>query len=582
LVSLTQLQEVPPKSLILLVGAPGSGKSTFCQQAILQALTIDKPVIYVTTEYDQSEAIKKLREMGLGEVETGVMTFVDGYTKTVGISMCDRSDTVFADCNSLSSIDIAISKVAFMLGKKSGLLVFDSLTSPYLFNGSEVLRFIRQSLSKLAAQGHAVLVCIDEGCCRSEDLVGLMSLASGVIRIEVKDDKQIFSVVKHPVMDHVGKMEVSLVKQEKIWNPAVWDEEKVSEAAFKEGKMRKEIGDYVNLFWPTYSYWSCMLWDPERFSEMSYDWNKQQGYSIKIELGILPFYLKILFKLFMPKSLSKVKDVKKLWSRFKRFFQSEKWGWCIIEYLDEASKTGEHHFRIYENFECWGFDNVGTTMASYFPPMFAGIFKGISSMKGLDEEFNAMETKCIGLGDPYCEFKIVNGEIDGLKASLHKPRSVLEKINERLTQRLMGFLLEGKPLVSRPRLGSDVDFRSTFYLAPTGERYRMALRLGGARAGKSVGKCLMDAGLGEDEAVERIIYLLNYLKIGKVTLDQSLRIKENCESLIMNLMTAKQKEPQCCFTTGFLNGFFSAVKNLHVKETRCVGMGDPYCEWEFI
>jgi KaiC/GvpD/RAD55 family RecA-like ATPase len=83
LVSSTQLQEVPPKSLILLVGASGSGKSTFCQQAILQALTIDKPVIYVTTEYDQSEAIKKLREIGLGEVEPGLMTFVDGYTKTV-------------------------------------------------------------------------------------------------------------------------------------------------------------------------------------------------------------------------------------------------------------------------------------------------------------------------------------------------------------------------------------------------------------------------------------------------------------------------------------------------------------------
>jgi predicted hydrocarbon binding protein len=109
----------------------------------------------------------------------------------------------------------------------------------------------------------------------------------------------------------------------------------------------------------------------------------------------------------------------------------------------------------------------------------------------------------------------------------------------------------------------------------------MALRLGGARAGKIVGNCLMDAGLGEDEAVERIIYLLNYLKVGKVKLDESVRIEENCESMVINLMTAKQREPQCCFTTGFLNGFFAAVKNQHVKETKCVGMGDPYCEWEF-
>jgi KaiC/GvpD/RAD55 family RecA-like ATPase/predicted hydrocarbon binding protein len=581
MVSLAQLQEIPPKSMILLVGAPGSGKSTFCQQVALNSLAMDRPIIYVTTECDRSEAAKKLWEMGLGEVETGAITFVDAYTKTVGVSVIDRLDTVFADCNSLSSIDIAISKVAFMLGKKGGLLVFDSLTSPYLFNGSEVLRFMRQSLSKLAAQGHAVLVCIDEGCCRSEDLVVLMSLASGVIRIEVKEDRQIFSVVKHPVMDHARKLEVSLVKQEKIWDPAVWDEEKVIEAAFEGGEIRKELGDYVNLFWPTYSYWSCMLWDPQRFSEMSYEWNKQQGFSIKLELGILPFYLKLLFKLFAPKSLSKVKDVKKFWSRFKRFFPSEKWGLGIIEYLDGASKTDEHHFRVYESFECWGFDDVGATMASYFPPMFAGMSKGIASVQGLERDCNAIETKCIGLGDPYCEFKFVNGEIDGLKASLHKPRSVLDEIYERLTQRLMRFLLKGESLVSRPRLGSGVDFRLAFYLVPTGERYRMALRLGGARAGKSVGSCLMDAGLGEDEAVERILYLLNYLKVGKVKLDESVRIEENCESMVINLMAAKQREPQCCFTTAFLNGFFSAVKNQHVKETKCIGMGDPYCEWEF-
>jgi predicted hydrocarbon binding protein len=532
------------------------------------------------TECDRGEAVKKLRGMGLGEVEPGMMTFVDAYTKTVGVSVLDRPDTVFADCTSLSSIDIAISKVAFMLGKQGGLLVFDSLTSPYLFNGSEVLRFMRQSLSKLSAQGHAVLVCIDEGCCKSEDLVALMSMAKGVIRIEVKEEKQIFSVVKHPLIDHERKLIVSLVKQ-KIWDPAIWDEKKISEAAFEGGEVRKELGDYVNLFWPTYSYWSCMLWDPQRFSEMSYEWNKQQGFSIKLELGILPLYMKILFKLFAPKSLSKVKDVKKFWSRFKRFFPSEKWGIGIIEYLDGTSKIDEHHFRVHESFECWGFNNVGTTMASYFPPMFAGMSKGIASVHGMDRDCNAIETKCIGLGDPYCEFKFVNGEIDGLKASLHKPRSVLEEIYERLTQRLMGFLLEGESLVSRPRLGDRVDFRLAFYLAPSGERYRMALRLGGVRAGKSVGNFLMDAGLIEDEAVERILYLLNYLKVGRVKLNESVRIEGNCESIVRKLMTTKQREPQCCFTTGFLNGFFSAVNNQHVKETKCIGMGDPYCEWEF-
>jgi len=36
------------------------------------------------------------------------------------------------------------------------------------------------------------------------------------------------------------------------------------------------------------------------------------------------------------------------------------------------------------------------------------------------------------------------------------------------------------------------------------------------------------------------------------------------------------------FTTGFLNGLFSAVKNQHVREVKCIAAGDPYCEWEII
>jgi KaiC/GvpD/RAD55 family RecA-like ATPase len=60
LVSLAQIQEIPAKDMILLVGPPGSGKSTFCQQALLQRLAADRPVIYVTTEYDPAEAVKNL------------------------------------------------------------------------------------------------------------------------------------------------------------------------------------------------------------------------------------------------------------------------------------------------------------------------------------------------------------------------------------------------------------------------------------------------------------------------------------------------------------------------------------------
>jgi predicted hydrocarbon binding protein len=104
----------------------------------------------------------------------------------------------------------------------------------------------------------------------------------------------------------------------------------------------------------------------------------------------------------------------------------------------------------------------------------------------------------------------------------------------------------------------------------------MAMRLGGATGGKRVGERLMEAGMREDEAVKCILNLFEHCKVGKVSMSETIRMLQNCESFMI-----QAGEPSCHFTTGFLNGFFSAVKNQHVKETKCIAMGDPYCEWEF-
>jgi len=101
--------------------------------------------------------------------------------------------------------------------------------------------------------------------------------------------------------------------------------------------------------------------------------------------------------------------------------------------------------------------------------------------------------------------------------------------------------------------------------------------MGGARAGKMLGERLMEAGINGDEAIKRVIDFMNYCKVGKVTLGETIKMKENCERFRM-----KTAQPSCYFTTGFLNGLFSAVKNQHVREVKCIAAGDPYCEWEIV
>jgi predicted hydrocarbon binding protein len=160
---------------------------------------------------------------------------------------------------------------------------------------------------------------------------------------------------------------------------------------------------------------------------------------------------------------------------------------------------------------------------------------------------------------------------------------VIKSVNDRLMYRLMKFLFDKKPLVDRPKLGPDFLMANPEMILPAmvGERYRMAVRMGGARTGKEVGEHLMEKGIREDKAIKLLLKFLEHCKVGKVKLDETMRIRENCESLYTKYYETRWEEPACYFTTGFLNGFFSTVKNQHVKETKCIAMGDPYCEWEF-
>jgi len=591
LVSLSQLQEVPSKQMFLLVGPPGSGKSTFCQETALQSI-IFKPVIYVITEATSLEIADSFKQRGLGADLPHPLGFVDAFRETVGLPSLTRPDTVYASCEDLTSLSIAILTMRERVGEDA-LVVFDSLTSPYLMNGSEVLRFIRTTLLRLVVEGNAVLACFDEGCGKAEDLVAMMSLANGIIKIEIEKDERLLNVVKHPTL-RPTRIEVSMTPSIDLgidWaGPATYDLDGTRQwfqaqmVRKDEAFLRKELGDFVNLFWPNLAHWSGMLWDPQRFPTMIYETNKEEPYNaIQEYWSLFPRKMRLAFKLFMPQSFSKVKDMKRSFQFLGEGGKPFERTW-IGEYLEDASKTDEHYVRIHESYECWGFQNIGAKIASHFGPENAGILKGFEAQKGLDRDWNAIETKCVGLGDPYCEFKFVPGEIDGLKASLHKDSAVIEKIHERLMHRLMGFLLDGKPLVERPRLGSDIYIHPVMHAmgfpAIAGERYRMALRMGGARSGKEVGERLMDAGIREDAAVQRMLHLLEHCKVGTVTADETIRMEGSCESIGM-LLATKRKEPCCLFTTGFFNGFFATVKNQHMKEIKCIAMEDPYCEWEF-
>jgi predicted hydrocarbon binding protein/KaiC/GvpD/RAD55 family RecA-like ATPase len=582
-VSLAEIQEVPKNSLILLAGPPGAGKSVFCQQMVLRGIAAERPIIFVITGQSPSGLLARLREKGIGGPTPGALRFVDAFSQTVGVATQDRPDVINANCEDLNSITMAIAKLEQRIGRKDILLAFDSLTSPYLFNREEMFRFMRLCLGKFAAEGNSVVALMDEGCGKEEDVGAMMSLAGGVIRMDVENGSRVVHIVKHPALEP-SRIELPT---DRIWkaralDAELWDPEqmKLAAQALQHGELgqwERQIG--VNLFWPSLMHWSGMLWDPKGFPVMTYQVQKAYCALARELIPFFPWTMRLFLQLFIPKSFGTVKDMRRVSRLLGRSFGEKGRRDGMVEYREGVSQTDEHTFRVYESTDCWGFEDVGTVMARMLPASIAGLLKGFERE---EREWNAVETKCIGLGDPYCEFKVVPGEIPELRDSLQKDPSVMERIHERLMRRLVGFLLHRKPLVEGRRLGAEFLMGGNILSMAGGERYRMALRMGGAKVGKEIGEHLLEAGVEDDEAVRRMLGFLEHCQVGKIRADETIRIWESRESVWTELLTTKWEEPGCFFTTGFLNGFFSAVKSQHVRESKCIAMGDPYCEWETI
>jgi predicted hydrocarbon binding protein len=401
--------------------------------------------------------------------------------------------------------------------------------------------------------------------------------------MEMEEGSRTVRVVKHP------KIAPTAI-QTRMIPSAVFDFEKMDPKMLagamewlytqRPGKpMRTKVPDFIHLFWLNLAVWSGMLWDPGRFPALAYEsWKKLELAAVDLLSSALPWHRRVLMKLFVPKSFSEVSDMRRFSSRFMGpGFKQE--GLAIAEYVKDASKKDEHVFRLYENGTCWGFDDVGARLAQ---PICGAVAGWLQAFEAEERDWNVVETQCIGEGSSYCEFKAVPGEIDGLRGFLlGVDSSAVQKVHDRLMDQLVGFLVHGEPLAERPGLGRGIWFivleDSTSILALFSERYRMALRMGGAKAGKEVGEHLLARGVMGDEAIKRVVDFMAYCQVGKIALGETIRMWENCETFGIRF-----SEPSCFFTTAFLNGLFSAVKGQHVREVKCIAMGDPYCEWEIV
>jgi predicted hydrocarbon binding protein len=257
--------------------------------------------------------------------------------------------------------------------------------------------------------------------------------------------------------------------------------------------------------------------------------------------------------------------------------EDENRNWGLVDFILEASSKGRHVVEYRESAISWNMRRLGAKICFFNSG-------ALTSIMGYDNdgcEWQVYEDKCLAAGDPCCRFIVSSAPTEQLDDYLDSAHSAgCEDVFNELIRTIADVGLKGVAPPGRRKLGSETHLNyfqeATSVPALSNEKFMLAMRLAGANVGTKLAEKYMEVDVKEAKARMALSTLFATLKIGRLSVSETVKLYENCESYGIRI-----NEPICFFTTGFLNSFFRTTEGLNVKEIRCAGAGDQICEWEF-
>jgi KaiC/GvpD/RAD55 family RecA-like ATPase len=186
----------PMGTSILLRGPPGSGKTEFLLDLANRWLLNREKVLYVAVSTSGEEILSRLTARTDREMLAGRLVIIDCYRNNPS----DSGDRLVVNINGLShleSITLAISTAVDGLGSPVRI-IFDGLSTLFLHNAPQTMAKFFQVLStRSKGEFGFILSSVVEGMHESVTMNTLMSLADGVIELEVNSSMARFIRVRY-------------------------------------------------------------------------------------------------------------------------------------------------------------------------------------------------------------------------------------------------------------------------------------------------------------------------------------------------------------------------------------------------
>ena len=171
---------------LAIMGPPGVGKSTLCQELIREAFKASLKCVYIITNNPVALVRDQLRELGVAPVARNEpVVYVDMYSWLLG----ERSPERFQidNASDVAALSVVLSTAAETAGDKA-FVAFDTISTLLAYNSEELtVRFMKSHLARMKRHANIGVYAIETGIHTNSFYNEVKATFDGVLELKLEE-----------------------------------------------------------------------------------------------------------------------------------------------------------------------------------------------------------------------------------------------------------------------------------------------------------------------------------------------------------------------------------------------------------